>query len=377
MLFSAIPGQERIKGRLLDVLNQGRIPHAILLYGPEGNGGLAMALAMASYLLCENRSAGDACGECDSCSKTRHLVHPDLHFSFPVINRDGAKTSDVFVAEWRKALLKNPFLDYSEWMDAIKGKDDQNKQGNITAEECRDIIKKLSLKSYEGGKKFMILWLPEFLGQSGNILLKVLEEPPQDTHFILVAQDLNQVLPTILSRTQLFNVPAFTAGTLQTYLETELKAGAKEAASISYLSRGNINVARLQIEELENDTTETIRTWLQYCYARNIAGMNTWVNETASLGREKIKQLLESCIYILGECLHCKHINNYVPRVPEANVTFVVNFSKVLDDKKIELMYKTINETIYHIDRNANAKLSLLNLSLELRTIMHIKMVSI
>ncbi len=370
MQFTQIPGHQIIKNRLLNASNNGRLPHAILLHGPEGNGALALALSLISYELCEQKTETDACGVCDSCSKTNAFIHPDVHFSFPTINSDGSKLSDVFLKEWRKALTANPFLNYEDWMETIKGKDDQSKQGNITAEECREILKKLSLKSYEGGKKFMVMWLPEFLGQSGNILLKLLEEPPEETHFILIAEDLNQMLPTIVSRTQIFNINAFTPNIICEYLKSKHGIEESDALAISFLSKGNISLAQHLMHEEENQFTENMRVWLQYCYANNTVSINEWVNKTSSLGREKIKQFLENCLYIFGECLHNLFIENHKLRVPDANVNFIVNISKLLTEQKIERIYKHINESIMHIERNANAKITMFNLSLTLRNIL-------
>ncbi len=347
-----------------------RLPHAILIHGPEGNGGLALALAMMSYLLCEKPTETDSCGECDACSKNKSLIHPDVHFSFPIISSDGAKLSNVFIQEWRKALIDNPFLSYEDWMEAIKSKEDQNKQGNISADECRDILKRLSLKSYEGGKKFMLIWLPEFLGQNGNILLKLIEEPPDETHLILVTEDVNLILPTIISRTQIYNVPAYSAKTVTEYLRKHYEMAEKDAETVAYLSRGNMSLAQQLMHEEEKEYTERMQQWLQYCYARNIQKINDWVTFTSGQGREKIKQFLENCLYVFGECLHCRYIKDHKPRVPESNANFILNISKILNEKKIEKIYSKINDTIYHIDRNANAKISLFNLSLNMRNIL-------
>jgi len=370
MQFEQIPGQQAIKNRLLNACNRGRLPHAILLHGPEGNGALALALAVISYLLCENKTETDACGICDSCSKNKSFIHPDVHYSYPIINSDGTKLSDAFIKEWRKALSANPFISYENWMEEIKSKDEQNKQGNITAEECREIIKKLSLKSYEGGKKFMLVWLPEFLGQSGNILLKLLEEPPEDTHLILVAEDINQVLATIISRTQLFNIPSLPPDTINQYLQKKYDLEAHDALVISFLSRGNLSLAQHLMHEEDTAYTENMKLWLQHCYARNTIKINEWVNLTATLGREKIKQFLENSLYVFNECLHCHFIEGHKPRVPLPNEKFVLDISKILTAQKIERIYKLINDTIFHIDRNANAKISLFNLSINLRNIL-------
>jgi len=370
MLFSSIPGHEVIKSKLLNACNHGRLPHAILLHGPEGNGGLALGLSIITYLLCTNPNAEDACGDCDNCSKTGSFIHPDVHYSFPTFNNDGSKTSDAFIKEWRQVLKTNPYMSYEDWMESIKGKDDQNKQGNITSEECREIIRKLSLMSYEGGKKFMLIWLPEFFGQSGNILLKLLEEPPADTHLILVAEDINQILPTIVSRTQIFSVPGFTPNAISLFLQKNHLKSEKQATAISFLSKGNLSIAKNLLDEEDTGYTETMQSWLQYCYARNTSKINEWVATTSAFGREKIKQFLENTLYIFGECLHCRFIEGHMPRVPEANAKFVMDISKILTESKIERIYRHINDTIYHIERNANPKISLFNLSMMLRNIL-------
>jgi len=370
MQFSLIPGQEAIKTRLLNACKQGRLPHALLFFGPEGNGGLALGLAVITFLLCENKSDTDSCGECDSCSKMKSTVHADVHFSFPTFNSDGPKISDTFIGDWRKALKNNPFMSYEDWMGQIKGKDDQNKQGNITSEECREIIKKLSLMSYEGGKKFMLIWLPEFLGQSGNILLKLLEEPPKDTHLILVAEDINQMLPTIVSRTQIYNIPPFSNDTIASYLQQHHEKSESEATVISFLSKGNLSLAQHLEHEEDTEYTANMRDWLLICYSRNSVNLNDWVNKTSTLGREKIKQFLENSLFVFGECLHCRFIEGHIPRVPAANEKFVKDISKMLNEDKIERIYKQVNDTIYHIERNANAKISLFTLSLNLRNVL-------
>lgn len=367
MQFSSIPGRDALVAGISNLGKAGRLPHALMFCGPEGNGGLALALSLVSYLLCENPLVADSCGQCDACSKNSHLVHPDVHFSFPVISSDGAKLSEVFIKDWRKKLMHNPFLNYDEWMDEIKGKDDQNKQGNISAEECREIIKKLSLKSFEGGKKFMIIWLPEFLGQSGNILLKILEEPPEDTHFILVAEDIQQILPTILSRTQIFNIPSYSAEAIARHLQSEKGLSNEAANSIAYLSKGNLSLALQLMHEEDTSYTDDLRLWLLECYQGNIEKINDRVNTLSGSGREKIKNFLENSLYVLGESLHTRLIQGYTPKVPENNIKFVTDIGKMLDEHKVEQMYTRINDTIYHIERNANTKISLFNLSLHLK----------
>ena len=178
------------------------------------------------------------------------------------------------------------------------------------------------------------------------------------------------MLPTIVSRTQLFNIPAFSPETINQYLQKNHDLEEKDALVVSFLSKGNLSLAQHLMHEEDTEYTENMQVWLQYCYARNTLKINEWVNLTATLGREKIKQFLENSLYVFGECLHCRFVENHKPRVPEANKKFVINISKILTEQKIERIYKQINDTIYHIERNANPKISLFNLSLDLRNIL-------
>ena len=204
MQFNELIGLDRSIDRLRSMAQPGRMPHAMLLVGPEGSGKLPLALALAQYLLCEQRTDADACGQCSNCRKLQILQHPDLHFVFPVV---GSKmTSDQYLVQWRAALAENPYLNVNDWLQSIGA---ENKQGNISKEECLAIVKKLSLKSFESRSKVMLIWLPEYLGKEGNRLLKIIEEPPVDTYFILVAQQTELILNTILSRCQLLKVDAF------------------------------------------------------------------------------------------------------------------------------------------------------------------------
>lgn len=371
MLFKEIPGQQAVKEKLISLYNQQRLPNTLMLSGGEGCGSLALAVAFAQYIMCTGEKDNDSCNQCDNCSKTSSFVHPDLHFSFPVINSDGAKTSDAFLTEWRTALSENPFMSYRQWIDGIKDKDEQNKQGNITAEECRTVIRKLSLKSYEGGKKITIVWLPEFMGNSSNILLKILEEPPEDTHFIFVTEEINKILATVISRTQIINVPPLGFDEIRDFLIEKFEIESSNATNISYISKGNICSAIDLTDETDTAYTDNIRNWFLHCYSRNNKNIFDWINSTSTMGREKIKKLLENCIYVLNESLHCILIENYKPKVPDANEKFVRDLSKILTAEKIQSIYTEINHTIYHIERNANAKISLTNLSFSVRNIFH------
>ncbi|RMG84042.1 MAG: hypothetical protein D6714_08740, partial [Bacteroidetes bacterium] len=205
MLFNDVLGQQAAKDSLRQMAMSDRVAHALLFAGPGGSGSLSLALAFAQYLLCARPTPTDACGQCPHCLKAAKLIHPDIHFSFPTIGTN--VKSDHFLPQWRQAMATNPYLSLNDWLQKIGA---ENKQGNINKEECLNIIRKMSLKTFESPRKVLIIWRPEFLGKEGNRLLKLIEEPPENTHFILVAEQPDQILNTILSRCQLFKIPALT-----------------------------------------------------------------------------------------------------------------------------------------------------------------------
>ena len=215
-----------------------RIPHALLFLGSAGCGKLALALAFAQYLVCRNKKDGEACGKCPHCIKAGKLVHPDIHFSFPTVGTN--VKSDELLKEWRKALEENPYLDINQWMQQIGA---ENKQANINKEECLNIIRKLSLKTFEGNHKVMIIWLPEFLGKEGNRLLKIIEEPPENTNFILVAENSDLILNTILSRCQIVKINQLSDEEVVEGLKLKKEISEEKAQSLSHLVDGDLNEA--------------------------------------------------------------------------------------------------------------------------------------
>src|SRR4051812_35495291 len=215
MQFKHIIGQEAVKQRLINTVKENRVSHAQLFLGPEGSGSLALAVAYAQYVSCEDKQPDDSCGVCSSCRKYQKLAHPDLHFSYPFFAKDKNDTALTFIGQWREALLTNPYLSLDIWRGYL---DAENKQANINIAECHQIIKKLSLKPFESVYKVLILWLPEYLDKEGNALLKIIEEPQPNTLFVLVAQNQDQILNTILSRTQLIKIPALDYNDIKDYL---------------------------------------------------------------------------------------------------------------------------------------------------------------
>lgn len=364
MKFSDIIGKDTEKAQLIAKVANNQLPHAQLFVGKPGCGKFAMVLAMVQFLLCENRGENDSCGTCRACVKTSKLIHPDVHFSFPVVpKKSGTKpVSNDYMDLWRSAVISNTHLSYIDWMHAIGA---ENKQGNITKEECRSIIQKLSLKPFESKEKVLIMWLPEYLGKEGNSLLKLIEEPPANTYFFLITENTDAILPTILSRTQLVHIKPYTLSEIKSYLNehyTEVDADA-----VAFLANGSINAAQKYSEHTDAGLTDAFMTWMRLSYRRDVPKLMAWSEEMGSKGRENIKNFLSYSLGIVREILAYQSIPNYNVRLSADEQQFVANFSGVVQFANIEVLYKGLSDCIGQIERNANPKLTLFQLSLTLR----------
>ena len=365
MQFKDIPGLDEVKQKLKRNALSGRIPHAQMFLGSEGSANLALALAYAQFLVCENRNEEDSCGICGPCHKVSKLIHPDLHFSFPTVGAKALSTS--FMEEWRKALAQNPYMDVYDWLKLL---DSENKQGNITVDECRDIIRRLSLKSFESEYRFLILWIPEYLGKEGNTLLKLIEEPPEKTLFILVAQDQEEIITTIRSRTQLVKIPRFQDAEIQAYLEQHHLAQGQQAETLSFLAEGNMNRAIALSSAEDTSFFSSFREWLLACYYVKIGDMLLWSDKTAQLGRENQKQLLEFGIKLLREVLLLKNGADDLLKIRGTERDFADKFVNLVSEEGLEKMIAKLSEFIYYIERNANARIALFQLSLLIKNIL-------
>lgn len=366
MRFSNLIGQQAVATQLRSMYQHGRMPHALLLLGPEGSGKLALAIALAQYLLCDNRNDTDACGECTHCQKMQHLVHPDLHFVFPVV---GSKiTSDTYLAQWRAALEDHFYRNANDWLQYIGA---ENKQGNITKEECLAIVKKLSLKTFESQSKIMLIWLPEYLGKEGNRLLKIIEEPPANTFFILVAQNAEQILNTILSRCQLIKVNALSDAEVIAGLEQKYPdIAAEKVASIAYRSAGNFNEAIKLAEAKENDHVALFLDWLRKAYVGNGIELVAWGEAFAKLGRENQKQFFQYTLHFLREFLQLKLVPEKPSRLGVKELKTGKNLVKVLSIEQVEQMVQLFTDAAYYIERNGHPKIIMLDVSIQLAKIM-------
>jgi DNA polymerase-3 subunit delta' len=365
MFFREITGLEDIKQTLISAVQKGQIAHAQLFFGSEGSANLAMALAYATYINCENRQPDDACGKCPSCSKINKLIHPDLHFVFPVaatkkISKD--PLSEHFLPEWRNYLKENTYASLSDWCNYIGT---ENKQPNISAEESRSIIQKLSLKSYEAQYKVLILWLPELLNNtSANALLKIMEEPPPKTVFLLVSQNIERLLTTILSRTQLIRIRSFTSQEISGLLINMYGLESRRAAQIAYLSDGNLQEALSLCKQASNDNHELFREWMRLCFRANFTGLVDWMEKFAKMSKEAQKSLLIYGIEMVRETMVWPYKEAQLVRLEGEELTFIEGFSKVITPAKAEGLYIQLNEACFHLERNASAKIVFLDTSL-------------
>jgi len=369
MNFSQIPGQKDIKKRLLRSVKEERVSHAQLFTGPEGCGSMALALAYARLISCENRMEEDSCGTCKSCVKYEKMIHPDLHFVFPVIKGKKATdpVSDNYIEEWRDLVTKSPYFTINSWLNSI---DVGNAQGMIFASEASEIIKKLSLKTFESDYKIMVIWLPEKMHQAtANKLLKMIEEPPEKTLFLLVSEEPDKIIPTILSRCQLVKVPSFRNQDIEKYLVQHFNISADKAADISRVSNGNINRA---IELCENEDSslenlERFKSLMRFAWKRDIISIIGWSEETAITGREAQKSFISFSLRILREnlMLSLNQLKNDLVFLTGEEASFSGKFHAFITQANIYQLNEEFNLVYSHIEANGNAKIIFLDLALK------------
>src|ERR1700722_7140937 len=357
MPFSSVIGQTQTKQHLVEMVRGNRLSHAFLFFGSEGSGALPMALAFSQYVVCEKKNEGnDACGVCPSCLKASQLVHPDIHYSYPVIpKKAGDKpVSSDYSTEWREFMGQYPYGNAYDWLQFIGA---ENKQGNITANECNEIIHKLSLKSFESGYKILILWMPEYLGNEGNKLLKLIEEPPPDTLFLLVAENESLILPTILSRTQLVKIPLPDTEDIATALVERAKLGAEQARQIAVLCEGNYHEALQLIRHADDDWQAVLREWLNAILKTGPVAQVKWIEEMSKSGRERQKQFLRYFNHLLEQAIRLRYIDAALLPIPDGEKDFALRLNKIADISQQRAIITELDNAAYYIERNAHAKM--------------------
>lgn len=365
MKFSDIYGHLSLKQKLVEQVNNNRISHAQLFIGHEGSNSLPMAIAYAQFINCLNKQENDSCGECSSCKKYQQYIHPDLHFSFPLIasKTEGIELCDDLIGLFRESLIKHPELTVNEWIEIAKI---ENKTLNIPIGECRNIIKKLSYKPYEAEYKVLIMWLPEFMGKEGNVLLKSIEEPAPNTLFILVTENPTQILPTILSRTQQVKINLYSREEIKDYLISQLSVEETVANNIALMTNGNIHKAKILSEQIDYSFLTGFKTFLNDCYQGNSIAIFNWAESFSEKGKDEAKHFLNYILELLRYSAVVEH-KSISKEVAAEEEKIIITLSKLLNLKSREKIYNAINQAFYEIDRNGNLKFIIINLSLTLK----------
>ncbi len=399
MLFKDVIGQTQVKRHLAEMVQTNRLSHALLFLGRPGSGALPLAMAFAQYVVCEkvNGKAGasqpavslfgfddtaestksllfDACGECAACTKAKQMVHPDIHFSYPVISRksgDKPKSTD-FIAEWREFVKQSPYGNAYEWLQFIGA---ENKQGNITAEECGDIIRQLSLKSFESEYKLLVMWMPEYLGKEGNKLLKLIEEPPANTLFVLVAESEEQILPTILSRTQLVKIPLLENEEVEKALVERNHTSADQARLVAGIAQGNYHEALQLLQHAEEDWLTLLRDWMNATLKENQGAQVKWVDEISKIGREKQKQFLRYYNHLLEQCVRLRILGPTNLSLSDNEKDFAQRLNKIASVTQQQAIITELDNAAYYIERNANGKILFHALTIKMLHIIRDKVV--
>jgi DNA polymerase-3 subunit delta' len=396
MQFHFITGQKETKEQLVQMVQHNRLSHALLFLGKEGSGALQLAMAFAQYIVCEkvngkssmvNRESligaslfgdpepmpandqpatiNDSCGECAACKKAKDLIHPDIHFSYPVITKKAGEKpiSTDFIKEWREFVVQSPYGNVYDWLQFIGA---ENKQGNITAAECNDINHTMSLKSFESEYKILIMWLPEFLGKEGNKLLKLIEEPPPNTLFVFVAENEGLILPTILSRTQLVKIPLLSNLEVEAALQLKEGVAFEKAGQVAALAEGNYREALQLLQHADDDWQTMLRDWLNAILKTGPVAQVKWIDDAAKLGREKQKQFLRYFIHLLEQAVRLRAMPSTFHHQPSTDADFALRLNKICSVAQQEAIITELDNASYYIERNANAKMLFHALSIRL-----------
>lgn len=368
MLFSSIPGLTETKEKLIKAIQNNHLAHALLFHGPEGSANLTMALALATYVNCKNPGATDACGQCDSCLKMAKLIHPDVGFTFPVPGslmgdgEDNKKKVDI-LSPWRTFVINQPYGNLPDWNYHNSF---DNKQLNISKNAAKQIIQTLSLKSFEGGYKIMLIWFPEYMHvNAANAILKILEEPPEKTLFLMITHQPDRLLTTILSRTQKILVRAFHDEEIKQHLISSNISTPEAAAQIAPLADGSMREAFQLADQVQDENTVKFRNWMRICFNLEINNILAMSDEFFSSDKEAQKALLLTGLTVLRESLLKRSQLDTLMRTSPSDREFIENFSlKAMTEGKIIKLYEALNTAYYHLERNASPKIIFTDLSL-------------
>lgn len=366
MQFKDIIGQADVKKRLINSVREGFVPHAQLFCGPEGVGKLALAIAYAQYLNCHNPSEEDSCGVCPSCVKFNNLAHPDLHFVFPIVKKGKKEVCDDYIKDWRDMVLRSPYFNYMQWLNHIEA---GNSQGVIYTRESDEIIRKLSLKIYEAKYKVMIVWMPEKMHDAcANALLKIIEEPTENTVFLLVSAVPDRVIGTIQSRCQRFPVKAIEEADVATALVSEYNIDTEQAKEVAHLSKGSYldAVENITVSEENQMFFDLFVQMMRASYARNIKLIKTIGERLAEIGRERQKNFLIYAQRMVREYFVTNLQQPDMVYLSKSEANFGVRFAPFVNEKNIIDLMDELALAERHIEQNVNAKMVFYDLCLKI-----------
>jgi len=377
MLFKEVAGNLTIKEQLIEAVKNSRVSHAQIFSGKSGSAKLAIALAYAQFLNCENSTTDDSCNTCSSCLKYNNLSHPDLHIIIPVLKTQNIKNpvSDHFIGQWRKFIADNYYSSLNDWIDSFGTENKTGQQGKIYVDEAKKIHEKLSLKNYEADYRVVLIWMPERMDvKTSNKLLKLFEEPPSGTIFLLVSENSNQLLPTIKSRMQTIKIADFTTEDIVSHFGKNILPQEKAKQLINLTDADLGKISQIINEKEDNwDLFSNFSSWMRLSYKMDMHGISKWVDEISGKGRNHQKLFLSYSIKMIRECLIYNFSSNLLLKTNDNELTFLTKFSSFIHEGNSILIAEKLEKSIKAINRNANAKILFFELSLQMVKLLKVK----
>jgi len=366
VFFKDIPGSGSVKQLVQRAAMEQKVPHASLLVGPAGHGGLPIVRALIAYILCDNPQDGDSCGRCNNCQKTHHLNHPDIHWTIPAIGSK-SRSADV-VQPWREMMLGQPYADLSDWQSKI---DAENKQFNINVLEIQDIVEFAGMKSYQGQEKFLVIWMAALLGQDGNRLLKMIEEPPDGMYIFLLARNRENIINTILSRCRLLVLDPFSDTDIQSYLQDQKDIDAQASKSAAFQANGNLHTALQTISQSQDTGFQYFVDWMRTCYTGRPPDIIKASDDFSKLGRESQKHLINVGLNTLQAILTHQYLGAEQLRLPIDHQKPVMNLAKLLNIQQIDLVVELLQQAGHGLRHNAHPKILHTHISQQIHRVFH------
>lgn len=373
MLYSSLVGQNEAKNRLIKMVQSGRVPHALLFTGPDGCGHLSAAVTMSAHLLCKNPQENEPCGTCPSCNKVFKLIHPDVHFVFPIIKSKNVKTSNDLLPDFREAFTRNAYLSLNDWISEL---DADNKQLLIPTDESADILKKLSYTSFEGSYKIMIIWQAERMNtEAANRLLKVLEEPPDETVFILVSSQPDQLLATILSRVQHIPFYQVEESVISEALVKHFQVSKEVADQAAFISGGNFHDAMMALYKDEESVSllSRFQNFMRLAIKFDCSKALVWIDENASLGREKQKDFITYALAVFRDAIMFNFGERSLVKLSGSEKQFLEKFAPFINTRNYQQLVEEYNQAYYYVERNANPKILFMDLLMKTNDYLSLK----